>query len=518
MSADKTYTLQSFRTEGYPDDGSGAPYYVEFTATVEQYYADNKSIVKWSAKVGGGRSSGSYNTIFQRYASVGTFYRSSVNDYGDTVANGSVVYSDNTTIYHNSDGTAQFTADIRVSFEVWNSNYNSKKSKTYTLDTIPREAPTISSATVSNTQYVSKVVAGYSRSTLNITASANNTGATISRYVVKYGNSVLYDGSSSTPVVTVPTITSNSASITYSVTVYDSYGLSKSTNCSAFTAYRYVQGSLGTPTTQRCLNDGTLNEEGTYAKCQIPFISSTIGGTAITTTVKVTVNSKTGTATSSPMNVTVGNGTLSTATSYSVVYKLYDAVIGESATNVTSTDVITISFHTMNFSSNGRGVGFGQLGVSGYLDITTMKLRINQHELIDCIYPVGAIFMSVNNVNPGTYLGGTWARITDTFLYAGTDSGTYKVGNTGGSKNSVASHTHPDAVFNMRGNSEGSTYDNIAPVSNVSRTFPGNWNNGLYNSSGSTPYEQVTIKTASEGITDGNMPPWLAVYMWERTA
>jgi hypothetical protein len=65
----------------------------------------------------------------------------------------------------------------------------------------------------------------------------------------------------------------------------------------------------------------------------------------------------------------------------------------------------------------------------------------------------------------------------------------------------------------MRGNSEGSTYDNIAPVSNVSRTFPGNWNNGLYNSSGSTPYEQVTIKTASEGITDGNMPPWLAVYI-----
>lgn len=32
----------------------------------------------------------------------------------------------------------------------------------------------------------------------------------------------------------------------------------------------------------------------------------------------------------------------------------------------------------------------------------------SSQKIVDMIYPVGAIFMSVNNVNPSTYLGGTW--------------------------------------------------------------------------------------------------------------
>lgn len=46
------------------------------------------------------------------------------------------------------------------------------------------------------------------------------------------------------------------------------------------------------------------------------------------------------------------------------------------------------------------------------------------------VYPVGAIYMSVNDVNPSTIFGGTWNRIKDRFLLASGD--TYESGVTGG--------------------------------------------------------------------------------------
>ena len=51
-------------------------------------------------------------------------------------------------------------------------------------------------------------------------------------------------------------------------------------------------------------------------------------------------------------------------------------------------------------------------------------------DIIDAIYPVGSIYMSVTNTNPATLFGGTWAQIEDTFLLAaGTN---HLAGTTGG--------------------------------------------------------------------------------------
>lgn len=51
------------------------------------------------------------------------------------------------------------------------------------------------------------------------------------------------------------------------------------------------------------------------------------------------------------------------------------------------------------------------------------------------VYPIGSIYMSINNTNPGLVFGGTWERIQDTFLLAA--GNTYQNGTTGGE----ASHT-----------------------------------------------------------------------------
>ena len=55
--------------------------------------------------------------------------------------------------------------------------------------------------------------------------------------------------------------------------------------------------------------------------------------------------------------------------------------------------------------------------------------------LLNAIYPVGSIYMSVNSTSPATLFGGTWERIKDRFLLAAGDA--YAAGGTGGE----ATHT-----------------------------------------------------------------------------
>ena len=74
---------------------------------------------------------------------------------------------------------------------------------------------------------------------------------------------------------------------------------------------------------------------------------------------------------------------------------------------------------------------------SGGVDVSTV---------LDKVYPVGAIYMSVNSTNPKALFGGTWVQIKDRFLLA---AGTiYKAGATGGeathtlTESEMPSHKH----------------------------------------------------------------------------
>ena len=74
-------------------------------------------------------------------------------------------------------------------------------------------------------------------------------------------------------------------------------------------------------------------------------------------------------------------------------------------------------------------------------------------DLLDFVYPVGSIYWSSNNTNPGTLFGGTWTQIKDRFILAAGDS--YTNGVTGGastvtlSVSNMPSHNH---TFTPSGN------------------------------------------------------------------
>lgn len=117
-------------------------------------------------------------------------------------------------------------------------------------------------------------------------------------------------------------------------------------------------------------------------------------------------------------------------------------------------------------------------------------------------YPVGAIYLSVVDTDPATLFGGTWERIGGRFLL-GADS-TYAAGSTGGEAehtltiDEMPKHNHEIDNLNASGNATPymtvQAQDKKGYGGNVQTMFAG----------GSKPHN--------------NMPPYLSVYMWKRTA
>ena len=147
--------------------------------------------------------------------------------------------------------------------------------------------------------------------------------------------------------------------------------------------------------------------------------------------------------------------------------------------------------------------------------------------ILDVVYPVGSIYISVNETNPGTLFGGTWEQIKDRFLLACGDA--YINGKTGGRANhkhptsehiltveEMPKHTHDmdDAVYGNYKNRLGIRGDggggkNLIPsmtqTDGYSRYKPTDTGGGKPHSHGDTG-------------SANHMPPYLAVYMWKRTA
>ena len=202
--------------------------------------------------------------------------------------------------------------------------------------------------------------------------------------------------------------------------------------------------------------------------------------------------------------------------------------------------------------------------------------------LLDRTYPVGSIYMSANNVNPGTVFGGTWQQIQGKFLL-GASSG-HTAGSTGGaetvtlSTSQLPAHTHtgPAHTHTIPGHTHSvpnhthtvPAHTHTATAStagvhyhNVRRTMNAASGNARYSFEGSTDVFKPTLDAGAHthtitvaskaafstnstgscttgsggsgstgsagsgntgstgsGSAVGIMPPYLAVYMWQRTA
>ena len=144
---------------------------------------------------------------------------------------------------------------------------------------------------------------------------------------------------------------------------------------------------------------------------------------------------------------------------------------------------------------------------------TKLNKKVNTSDLIDLIYPVGSIYMSVNSTNPAILFGGTWEQIKDRFLLA--CGSTYKAGDIGGES------THELTINELPKNSMKiphiTYYDNCS-------ISGGGWKQigreqtekeGAVNSNTNDGWHIMSI---GNNEAHNNMPPYLVVNIWQRTA
>lgn len=151
---------------------------------------------------------------------------------------------------------------------------------------------------------------------------------------------------------------------------------------------------------------------------------------------------------------------------------------------------------------------------TGYV---TKDALVTNAQIVDLIYPVGSIYMSVNSTSPATLFGGKWKRIQDRFLLAA--GSTYAAGKMDGEAThtltaaEMPSHAHPT--------DDGKQYITM-PATGASparKHVKGDSSSSIYAlCSADNPIYRKDAPSAGGGGAHNNMPPYLTVYMWKRTA
>lgn len=191
---------------------------------------------------------------------------------------------------------------------------------------------------------------------------------------------------------------------------------------------------------------------------------------------------------------------------------------------------------------------------------TAEQVKVEMDAVTNKIYPVGSIYISVNNANPASFFGGSWTAFATGRTLVGVDTGQSEfnsVEKPGGHKelqshthglnnhvHSLNNHTHsvPNHVHTMQGAGNHYHYLGInkdAVQKGTSYNKPNNFE------SGSTSYKSNTTgnhshtmnssgtcttggnsgntggnsgnTTSTGGGNAGNLQPYITVYMWKRT-
>ena len=319
----------------------------------------------------------------------------------------------------------------------------------------------------------------------------------------------------------------NAGTITITGKVTDSRGRT-ATVTRQVTVYEYAPPYFESLEVGRCNSAGNLSSDGHYGRCKGTYIYSSVANKNTISCTITYIETKTGAVTSagtlqSGVTKLIGGGDLASDLEYQVIFTLTDKM-----QSIQYTRYINSSSFIFHCRKGGRGIAFGMAaemdeavqfhpdwkvivgkGDSQHdlanlvpADIGAAD-RVHSHDLstdeykqmlINLIYPVGSIYMSVNNVSPATFLGGNWEQIKDKFLLAA--GSTYSAGGTGGNASytlTVDAHKH-----SIQGTSKYYANSSSSSASN-----------GLMTS---------TTKNGAISKTIPTMPPYLTVYVWKRIA
>lgn len=268
------------------------------------------------------------------------------------------------------------TATVTVTTYNGSTKIGNSVSKNFTITVPSSVVPSIGSFVaeiVNNTVPSGWGIYVQNKSKCKLTVS-NATGvysSTISSYVIKQGSTSL--GTSNTVTTAVLTAT---GTVTYTAVVTDSRGRTATKTVSIY-IYPYSAPSIPSVLSQRCNQNGTLNDDGVYIKAKASFTYSSCNSKN-TVTSKVYYR-KSGTEQwSNPSTFTSGGsvvigGDVNVDLSYQVMYEVSDAF-----TTVQMIDVVSTAFTTMDFRKGGKGVAIGK--VAEYDNLFDVGMKSTFHK------------------------------------------------------------------------------------------------------------------------------------------
>lgn len=321
-----------------------------------------------------------------------------------------------------------------------------------------------------------------------------------------------------------------------SVTVTDSRGRTASDSYT-MEVQNYAPPAISKFAVERCDKDGSANKRGSFVKATFSAVVFSMNGK---NTASYSVKYKKTTDTAWTELETDANGKKPSSlannfapTDQSFVFaavpgKSYDIMISavdrHNANNPANksakapTAFSVFSWRGFKNSSGNKedGAGIGKVPEKpnclqvGWDAEFEKEVYYKGKTLLDFFYPVNSIYISYSHDNPADLFGGTWERIRENFLWATSEQG--KIGQTGGES------THTLMVSEMpkhkHSNEKNDSFivDQTTSVSTSTFGIPFS-----YFSTGYYAQNEKMTETGG-GQAHNNMPPYIQVSIWRRTA
>lgn len=411
-------------------------------------------------------------------------------------------------------------------------------SKTVTF-TLPDDAgPTVGAVsvapllTVGGTTYPSVIAGGYVQNKSGYSAAFSGAtckyGAVVSAYSISGGG---YSGSGAS-FASGLLRTAGKQTITFKVV--DSRGLT-ATKTVDITVTAYNPPQVTALAAWRVNAEGTADGMGTRGKWRAAWSFSDLGG-ANALTNKAYIKAVNGTETELG-TLDGGDGTRWIAGTDGT--KLTLEIIKRYVLRVALTDAygtvertveIPSAHFAMHMNAKGNGICIGgastmedAVEIPAEYDFGFKGKRYTRLPNVLDSYPVGAIYISGVSTSPAALFGGTWEQIKGRFLLG---TGANKANSTNkwgalsaGAYNAAAGETGGAAQITLttaQMPTHSHQFERI-PITQPEMTTGGNYYAEQSTTVGSLVKTQTTYP-AGEGKAHSNMPPYLAVYIWQRTA
>lgn len=398
---------------------------------------------------------------------------------------------------------------------------------------------------------IGQIVQSQSRLNFAITYSGAQ-GSTVTSVSTEFEGQTYNNSSFATGTV------QGSGSISYTTTIYDSRGRSSQVS-GKITVSAYSSPRLTNVTAKRANSSYVVDEaSGTYALLhfKVGFTSLT-GNNATSFYIQYRAS---GASSWTKINSWDNNYTLeqdykagnlftSATSSYEVAFGVKDSFMSDYSWKVVT---VTPTYTLINFGKDGKSLTFfGQDGnsantltINGDLAINSVKENTSSTKLLvangstvmyrdwnklvnsikSAMYPVGSVYITYNNVNPGTFLGGTWERFGQgrTLVGEGTgNDGSTSMSFTANSTGGSYKHNH---IYGIKVNEYYSVTSNLRV-----RKSDGSWQGGIRDGTGHAYFNNCSqagnkelntdiYKIESNTSNSGTIQPYIVVFFWRRTA